>query len=221
MSDGAGEAALSAAMKRIAPPGIRLGCRLIRDGDEALLLPAEAAALPTRQPAARRASGTARALARHLLMHDGIPDAVIGRSGTGAPLWPQGVVGSLAHDDQMAVAAIARAADVLSVGIDVEPAEPLPDEIAALVFNGGDGIGGIEAGLAARVLFSAKEAVYKAAHPLDGEILGYEHIRVDLARGQGITTTGHRMRLFFCVHPRVVVLAVAAGDQPNSILKAT
>ncbi|MDP9587690.1 UNVERIFIED_ORG: 4'-phosphopantetheinyl transferase EntD [Shinella zoogloeoides] len=218
MSDSARHVALSAAMERMAPPGIRLGCRLIREGDEALLLPEEASALRARRPAARRASGAARALARHLLKNEGMADAIIGRSATGAPLWPPGVIGSLAHDDEMAVAAIARAADVPSVGIDVEPADPLPDDIAALVFHDGDAVGGVEPMLSGRALFSAKEAVYKAVHPLDGEILGYEHIRVDFARGRAITTTGHGMRLFFCLHPRVVVLAVSTEDQPSSIL---
>lgn len=209
MNDGAAQTALLAAMERIAPPGIRVGCRLIREGDEALLLPEEAAALTARQPVARRASGTARALARHLLVQEGFASAAIGRSAAGAPLWPTGIVGSLAHDDEIAVAAIARKSDLLSVGIDVEPSEPLPEDIAAIVALPGDLCGSVKAHLAGRVLFSAKEAVYKAAHPMDGNVLGYEHIRIDLARGEGFTTTGHRMRLFFCVSPRVVVLAVA------------
>jgi len=64
MSRSAAETALLAQMSRLTPPGVRLGCRLIRQGDDALLLPEEATVLPARRPAARRASGTARALAR-------------------------------------------------------------------------------------------------------------------------------------------------------------
>ena len=41
MSGCAAETALLAQMNRLALPAVRLGCRLIRDGDEALLLPEE------------------------------------------------------------------------------------------------------------------------------------------------------------------------------------
>lgn len=215
MSDSAAETALLAQMNRLAPPAVRLGCRLIRDGDEALLLPEEAAALPARRLAARRASGAARALVRGLLAAEGMTCVAIGRGPAGDPLWPAGFAGSLAHDDEMAVAAFARKVDIPSLGIDVEPAEPLPDEIAALAVMPGDVLAGVDPRLAARLLFSAKEAVYKAAYPLDGEILGYEHIGVDLARGEAMTESGRRMRLSFCLLPRIVVLA-AAEDQPAS-----
>ncbi|WP_026792040.1 4'-phosphopantetheinyl transferase family protein [Pleomorphomonas oryzae] len=209
MNDKADETALRAEMGRLALPGIRVGCRIIRDGDEALLLPEEAAAIPARHPAARRASGTARALARHLLALEGIEAVPIGRSSAGAPLWPSGFVGSIAHDEEMAVAAIARRADTLSLGIDTEPAEPLPDDVASLVAIPGDVLAGIAPRLATRLLFSAKEAVYKATYPLDGEVLGYEHITVDLARCEAVTANGRRIRLSHSLFPRIVVLAVA------------
>ena len=206
MSGEAAETALLAAMEGLAPPGIRLGCRAIRDGDETLLLPQEAAAFPGSRPAARRASGAARAVARRLLGLEGLEAAPIGRSAAGAPLWPPGVAGSLAHDEAMAVAAVTRAA--FSPGIDVEPAVPLPADVASLVAIAGDNLAGVDARLAGRVLFSAKEAVYKAVYPLDGEILGYEHIRVDLASGEAVTANGRRAWLRFCLLPRIVVLAV-------------
>lgn len=209
MTDNPAETELKAEMRQLAPPTIRLGCQLIRQGDEALLLPEEAAAIPARQPVARRASGTARALARHLLGLEGVEDAPIGRSSAGAPLWPHGFIGSLAHDEEMAVAAIARNVDALSLGIDVEPAEPLPGDIADLVKCPGDVLADVASHLATRLLFSAKEAVYKAAYPLDQQILGYEHITVDFARGQAMTASGRRMRLSWILRPRIVVLAEA------------
>ena len=43
------------------------------------------------------------------------------------------LTGSLAHDDDMAVAAVASVAVIGSLGVDVEPALPLPDDIFALV----------------------------------------------------------------------------------------
>lgn len=192
-------------MTAMAPPGITIACRSIRLGDESLLLLEEARSIPVRQPAARRASGAARAAARTLFSEHGL---AIPRAASGAPLWPPGFRGSLAHDETMAVAALATEPEIASLGIDVEPTEPLPAEIAALVRLPADDTDGIDPSLADRLLFSAKEAVYKASFPLDREILGYEHIVIDLPNSRGITSLGRKARLHWCLAPRIVVLAV-------------
>ncbi|RUW93759.1 4'-phosphopantetheinyl transferase superfamily protein, partial [Mesorhizobium sp. M8A.F.Ca.ET.023.01.1.1] len=115
-------------------------------------------------------------------------------------------------DDDMAVAAVAAVAGIGSLGIDVEPALPLPDEISALVAMPADRTGTADRQLAGRILFAAKEAVYKAAYPLDREVLGYEDIAVDLETGHATTRTGRKARLAYCVAPRVAVLAFVDGD---------
>ena len=107
----------------------------------------------------------------------------------------------------MAVAAVAPVGSIVSLGIDVEPAQPLPDDIFAIVATGADRTGAADQRLAGRILFAAKEAVYKAAYPLDREVLGYEDIAVDLDAGRATTKTGRKVSLAYCVAPRVVVLA--------------
>lgn len=201
------EAALTEAMAAIAPRNVRTGCRVIGDADEAHLLPDEAHSIPARQPAMRRASGAARWIAHRLLADIGIGDLAIPRAPSGAPVWPDGTIGSLAHDDDMAVAAVAPVGGIVSLGIDVEPAEPLPDDIFAIVATGADRTGAADPRLAGRILFAAKEAVYKAAFPLDRQVLGYEDIAVDLDAGRATTKTGRKVSLAYCVAPRVVVLA--------------
>ena len=199
-------------MAAIAPRGVRIGCRLIREADEAHLLPEEARSIPARQPAMRRASGAARWIAHRLLADIGVDGVAILRTPSGAPAWPEGITGSLAHDDAMAVAAIAPVGLIRSLGIDVEPAQPLPDDILALVATPADRTDAADRHLAGRILFAAKEAAYKAAYPLDREVLGYEDITVDLNAGRATTTTGRRLSLAYCVAPRVVVLAFVSGD---------
>lgn len=206
------EIALARAMAAMAPAGVRTGCRIIREGDETHLLSAEAGSIPARQPAMRRASGAARWIAHRLLADAGFDGFALLRTPSGAPAWPQGITGSLAHDDDMAVAAVAAVAGIGSLGIDVEPALPLPDEISALVAMPADRTGTADRQLAGRVLFAAKEAVYKAAYPLDREVLGYEDIVVDLETGHATTRTGRKARLAYCVAPRVAVLAFVDGD---------
>jgi len=195
------------AMAAMIPSGVRIGCRLIREGDEAHLLPEEARSIPARQPAMRRASGAARWIAHGLLADIGFEDFAILRAPAGDPIWPDGITGSLAHDNEMAVAAVAPVSDIGSLGIDIEPARPLPDDLFALVATGADVADAVDRHLVGRILFSAKEAVYKAVFPLDRQILGYEDITVDLSQGFATTNTGRRARLAYCVAPRVVVLA--------------
>ncbi|NJO22309.1 MAG: 4'-phosphopantetheinyl transferase superfamily protein [Sphingomonadales bacterium] len=121
------------------------------------------------------------------------------------------VVGSLAHDHVMAVAAVASSHDAVSLGIDVEPAKPLPDDAVALVMTSGDEPGTASRHLVGRILFAAKEAIYKAAHPLDGIILNHDDILVSLAASCGRTRTGRVVRLYWFTSPRIVVLAIPSG----------
>lgn len=202
------EESLLAAMIGIAPAGIRLGCRVIRAGDEDCLLPEERRAFTTRDPQARRASGSARHLARELLVELGHPGAPIGRERAGRPVWPAGVAGSLAHDHEVAVAAVASSAAIASLGIDVEPAEPLPDELSPVVVTDRDEPGSTGLPLAGRILFAAKEAVYKAVHPLDGVILNHDDIIVNLTTSCAWTRSGRAGKLYWCMAPRIVVLAI-------------
>lgn len=207
------EAILLSAMIRMAPPGIRLGCRTIRAGDEHLLLAEERRAVTTRDSQARRASGAGRHVAHGLLADLGQQSVAIGREHRGLPIWPPGISGSIAHDQDVAVAAVAPIGSIASLGIDVESAEPLPDDIAALVATGQDEIGTSAGHLAGRALFASKEAVYKATYPLDSVILNYDDITVDLIRSCARTRTDHKLKLYCCLSPRVVVLAVLAGNQ--------
>ena len=205
------EASLLSAMMSMAPPGIRLGCRTIRVGDEDLLLPEEQHAVTTRNLEARRASGAARHLARDLMAELGHPVVAIGRGRFGQPIWPAGVVGLLAHDRMMAVAAVVSGPANLSLGIDVEPAEPLPDDAVPLVMTAGDELGTASRHLAGRILFAAKEAIYKAVYPLDGIILNHDDVVVSLAASCGRTRAGPVVRLYWCISPRIVVLAIPSG----------
>lgn len=204
----ADEAGLQRALDAMASAGVALACRAIRAGDEAALLPAEAVSIASTRPDRRRASGAARLAARDLLRARGIGACAIPRAPSGEPIWPEGWTGSLAHDRIWAVAALGRVGEVGSLGIDVEPAEPLPDDILALVVRPDDRLPAPGSPLDARLVFSAKEAVYKATFPLHRRILDYDDIAIDLPRGFATTRTGHAARLFHTSTPCIVTLAV-------------
>jgi 4'-phosphopantetheinyl transferase EntD len=63
--------------------------------------------------------------------------------------------------------------------------------------------------LRGKLLFAAKEAVYKAVHPLDRVFLEFHDIEVDLAGRKAVTRTGRVVALRYCISSRVVVLALA------------
>jgi 4'-phosphopantetheinyl transferase EntD len=203
-------------VERIQAPPLLIGQSEIRDGDETALRPDEAGAFQSAVAEVRRQSGTARIIARSLLELIGLPPSSLPRSRSGAPVWPPGIVGSLAHDDTMAVAVIARSCDVAAVGIDIEPDEPLPLDLAAVVATLSERQLYDQALLSSRRLFAAKEAVFKATFPLDGVFLDFHDIEVDFAAGQATVKSGRRVPVR--IHPaqHVIALAYIAGPSTSS-----
>src|SRR5205807_4882881 len=135
----------------------------------------------------RRASGAARIVARQLLAQLGYGAITLPRGASGEPIWPAGVTGSLAHDDRVAIAAVGLLRDVRAVGIDVEPAVPLPPEVLELIATPQELRKIVDDPLRGKLLFAAKEAVYKAVYPLDRIFLEFRDIEVDLAARSATT----------------------------------
>lgn len=207
--DNAIDPLLQLELAALAPPGLLIGHRLISPGDEEALLDEEAASIASPVIAVRRASGAARIVARQLLAQLGHAGAPLPKGASGAPIWPAGVAGSLAHDDRIAVAAVGRRLDVGSVGIDSEPAVSLPPDMLELVATPQELRKIADDPLRGRLLFAAKEAVYKAVYPLDRVFLEFHDIEVDLAGHKAVTRSGRVIALRYCVSPHVVVLALA------------
>jgi 4'-phosphopantetheinyl transferase EntD len=182
------------------------GCRVLQLADEFKLFPCESVALRNAASVVRRRSGTARVVARSLLRGLGSSSLELPRASSGAPRWPKGFVGSLSHDSDFAVAAVAIQRSMNSVGIDIEPNSPLRPELLDLVASPAERaqLGGDL--LSARLLFSIKEAVYKATHPLDGQFLDYTDVEVDLDKLSARTVTGHNLRVFAVTQPRILTL---------------
>jgi 4'-phosphopantetheinyl transferase EntD len=133
---------------------------------------------------ARRAEFEAgRTLAARLLRALGHGPTLIGVGRRGAPEWPAGIVGSIAHARGMCVAAVADAARFAGMGIDVEPDEPIEPELYPAIFSASE-MAEPDAP-PARLVFSAKEAVFKAQFPLTGAELEFEQVSIRWDRGPG------------------------------------
>jgi 4'-phosphopantetheinyl transferase EntD len=202
------DADMAAALARLAPAGVLIGHRRVAVGDEHALLQAEATPLARCALKVRRQSGAARIVARRLLEALGEPRSALPRSASGAPVWPPGTVGSIAHDDEVAVATVVRCGRLRSLGIDVEPPEALPRELVRIVATATERARYDAAVLESRILFCAKEAVFKALHPLCGLFLDFHDIEIDLGAGSARVRHGHSASISFTEAPRVVALAV-------------
>ena len=93
------------------------------------------------------------------------------------PIWPSGVVGSITHCTDYCGSAVGRSTYFRSMGIDAERHEPLPEGVLDIVADREEREW-IErhAGMDVcwdRVLFSAKESVYKAWHSVTGVWLDF------------------------------------------------
>lgn len=120
-----------------------------------------------------------RSAARQALKNVGRPPAAIPARDDRLPQWPDGVAGSISHCGDLCVAVVSDT--VRSVGIDVEPVTALPvdlwDEILLpeerFAVCGAD-----NPGLMAKLVFSAKEAAYKAQYPLSETLFGFDGLCV-------------------------------------------
>ncbi|HWB49449.1 MAG TPA: 4'-phosphopantetheinyl transferase superfamily protein [Stellaceae bacterium] len=139
--------------------------------------PEEEALLGEAVESRRAEFAAARHCARQALRRLGIADGPILRGPKREPLWPPGIVGSITHCTGYRAAAVARAADMLAIGIDAEPHAAIPDRVARRVLVAAETAWAAAAPRDIhwdRLIFSAKESVYKAWYPLAGRWLGFE-----------------------------------------------
>jgi len=176
-------------IERVVPAGVAVA-ETRTDLDEPLH-PAEEAAVARAVPRRRQEFRTVRACARTALAELGVDRPPLVPGERGAPSWPAGVVGSMTHCDGYRAAAVARTTTAAGLGIDAEPHGPLPDGVLDLVASTSEREH--LADLARRdpavrwdrVLFSAKESVYKTWSPLTGAWLAFEEVLLTVEPGPG------------------------------------
>jgi 4'-phosphopantetheinyl transferase EntD len=148
------------------------------------LFPEEEAVIARSVGERRREFATGRRCARLSLAALGLPAQPLRSGRHGEPLWPEGVVGALSHCAGYRVAAVARATDLAALGIDAETAGPLPDGVLEAVSLPEERaqLARLRASVPHlpwdRLLFSAKESVYKAWFPLARTMLGFDMARL-------------------------------------------
>lgn len=158
----------------------------------------------------RREFGAGRIMARQAMAAIGLSKASIPMGPDRAPIWPEGVVGSISHCESLCIAVVARSQDIREIGIDVEEYTPLEqnlwaeicieEEVAWLNTQPHEMRGYI-----AKRIFSAKEAVYKAVFPRIRQVLEFDAITVDFEQS---------LASCFLSHKRIVSLWADRGQSP-------
>ena len=165
------------------------------------LLPGEVCpGIPARQ--AEFAAG--RRAARAAMVQIGATPGAIPMGPDRAPCWPPGVIGSISQGGAACLAAVTRAGSLAALGIDIEPDEDLPPDLWTEVLSPSEAEWcelQPRPGRAARLIFSAKEAAFKAQYPLSRQMFGFD--------AMNITITADYLRAIFA-HPAA---PFAAGDR--------
>ncbi len=172
-------------IRRIVPPYVTYAESFDDITDEALF-PEEAAVVEHAVDKRRREFTTGRVCARRALLNLGRPAAPLLPGAHGEPQWPAGVVGSITHCQGYRAAVVGEVSQVASIGIDAEPNEPLPGTLLKSISQPAeradvDMLARTFPGVCwDRLLFCAKEAVYKTWFTLTRSWLGFDGALVHL-----------------------------------------
>ena len=176
-------------IERLFPIGIVV-CEL----DESLpapALPAEEAAFVAQAVEKRRAEfARGRSCARAACATLGVSGQIIPVGQRRAPIWPASLVGSITHCRGLVAAAVGDRARFRGIGLDAEPRETLSPELTARVASisereEAEAWVSVDSGIQGRLIFSAKEVVYKCVYPLTGTELDFQDVAIRFEGHEG------------------------------------
>jgi len=151
--------------------------------------PSEREAVTRAVPARVAEYHAGRAAARAAMVALGAPPRPIPMGADRAPIWPQGLTGSISHTAQACVAAVGLSRDWMGIGVDLEEATTLDPLLVGQICTRSEQIWlgqqpAEERGLMAKLIFSAKEAAYKAQYPISGKLFGFDALELTIDRNE-------------------------------------
>lgn len=123
-------------------------------------------------------SAAKRALAQH--SGQKTTDIAIVKTSNGLPFWPEGVVGSISHSQNTAIAVCAAQAHCKALGVDIETIRAVNPRIEKKILTQNESLDdwGGNHNQALVTLFSVKESIYKAACSLAGQVIEFKNFSV-------------------------------------------
>jgi 4'-phosphopantetheinyl transferase EntD len=151
-------------------------------------LESEALAVSAAVESRKKEFAMGRAAARQALQKIGHPPVAIPVGEGRAPVWPAGIVGSIAHKQGIAVAVAGRTGDFLGLGVDLEETGAVTEDLwpDLLVPAERAFLHSIPEGDRARfatAMFSVKEAFYKSQFPLTKEWVDFLDVELTIHIG--------------------------------------
>ncbi len=153
-------------------------------GDEVLVIEQVTAARAREFGAGRAAARAAMEMLGH------VPRPVL-QGEDRAPVWPPGLTGSITHSARDCLAVVTDAPDIAALGLDLEPTAPLepalwPEICCPEEMNWLASLGPSQRGHFAKLIFCAKEAIYKAQYQISRTMLEFHDValEVDLHAGR-------------------------------------
>lgn len=216
-------------VRTLLPPEVEVEEMDPRDGERSMLWPEEEQHLKRAVDKRVREFAAGRHLARKLMVRLGQPPMPVEPNPDRSPRWPSGVVGTITHTHNWVAVAMTTPDRFVALGADVEQASPLseplidriclPDEVDRL-----RALGDVAAW--AKLVFSAKEAAYKAQYALSQTFLGFDAMSVEIDAAQGRFTAvftvdappfaaGHVLRGRFRRDQGLIATALAIRDRPD------
>ncbi|MEU9062771.1 4'-phosphopantetheinyl transferase superfamily protein [Streptomyces sp. NPDC048430] len=182
-------------IERLLPAYVACADTYEADAPAGSLYPEEARLVAASVDRRRHEFAAVRACARRAMATLGLPPAPVMTGHRGVPLWPDGIVGSMTHCVGYRAAVLARASEVRAVGIDAEPNEPLPADVwEAISLPSERARVPLDTDSPAihwdRLLFSAKESVFKTWFPLTRIELGFEEADISFRMSPDTATEG-------------------------------
>ncbi|MEU1124754.1 4'-phosphopantetheinyl transferase superfamily protein [Streptomyces sp. NPDC005899] len=182
-------------IERLLPPYVASADTHETDAPAGTLYPEEEALVATSVPKRRHEFAAARGCARRAMAALGIPPAPVLRGRRGMPLWPVGCVGSMTHCAGYRAAVLARASEARGLGIDAEPNEPLPPDVWEVISLPSERARTYPAAGGTtphwdRLLFCAKESVFKVWYPLTLTELDFSEADITFHLDPGTTAEG-------------------------------
>lgn len=139
-----------------------------------------------------------------------------------APIWPEGWQGSISHKSTLCMAVVGQSGALL--GLDIEEDTPLAANLIPTICSETEiaRIAGATEGALAKLIFSAKEAAYKAQYVLTREVFGFHRLDMQLdletaefeasfTQDTAGFSVGDRLRGRFCKGDGHLVTGVTIG----------
>ena len=152
---------------------------------------AEMAACENFAPGRRAEFLSGRVCAREALQALGYQDSPLAADSEGVPQWPAGSVGSITHSRGCCGAVVAQAENYAGLGLDFEQTGRLSEAAAKRVVHPTEAAFASGHNDGATLLFSLKEAFYKAQFPKWRVRANFQDIAFAVDLGAGIAELAH------------------------------